>query len=340
MRFENGPHANITGGQENSKNERIKKLREAIARAEDAHDENEVILLEEELRYAEMGRNDFSRERYILDKAYSNAQRRIKHHVLRDMRRLSNTKNDYWEYDGLRSRLFSEHPYEETFYPLFPGFKISDFPSFIERKNKILGRDIKILDLFGGAYFLRDLSGVSRIVGVRIKNIDSEVLHNTPSLPFIRSQRKEDLKELIKSPKRRIIEGDLYAGKTWREIDKDCKENNGEKFDLIICRPQGPFGRGDGSITNIPDMGISREEIYASLLDRSLRLLSPEGGTLFSQVPELGTDKKVTEIFWRTYTEKKQREGFKFVFPKEVRMRELEIFAVVYNGKSEPEATA
>lgn len=303
--------------------EKIIKLRERISQAEINDDNDEVTLLEAELRATERG-EEFDRESFIEQKAKS--RRRPKHKVLRDMQGLSGAvKDEEWSYDGIH--LEKEKSYEETFNQLLSQFGAENFSDFVEQKAIKLGRSIRVLDLFGGAYFLEDLDNVSKIVGVRIKNMDNAFLEQKYG------QVKNRFSYLVNNPKRKIIEGDLYKGKTWRSIRDDNSSNSGgEGFDLIVCRPEGPFRNTNlQNIESISDDGVAREEIFVSLLERSLEILSGEDGTLFTQTPNLITDDSISSVFWSSYISKKEEEGYKFIFRKGESPIRAPIFAVRKN---------
>ncbi len=135
---------------------------------------------------------------------------------------------------------------------------------------------------------------------------------------WIRAHRQQELEDLVSNPKREIIEGNLYTSKSWNRI-KEKIQNETDGFDLIACRPQGPFGHFASKQTEtIQDVietdSNSKEELFVMLLERTLKLLSPDGGILLTQVPVMGTKPKIAAAFWKEYLERKHAEGYEFIF--------------------------
>lgn len=318
----------------NNKQNKISELRAAITRAEERGNEEKVLLLEAQLRAAEKGEK-FDMDEFIVK---SNSKKeRPKHHVLKDMQgltdELSNTiPEDYWTWDGIqRENLYS---YENTFENFLYRLGVKTFQELVDKKAIDLHKEVKVLDLFGGAYFLDDLKNVSKIVGVRLKNIDESVTE------FTKQYLKDStdlikLKEIIHNPKRFIIEGDLYKTKTWAEIKKNEVQRDGSGFDVMVCRPEGPFGNSRlPNIKHIKDEGTAKEEIFVSLLEKAMNMLSTEKGILFVQGPDLNTDDKILDTFWKNYVLKKQKEGYEFIFEKNNLTNYSKDFLVIRNKTS------
>jgi hypothetical protein len=223
-------------------------------------------------------------------------------------------EEDIWAYDGMHAT----DNYDVEFAPLVRSLGYRNINELVGVRAAELDRSLNILDLFGGAYFLENLDQVSKIIGVRLKNIDAS-LNTKEALQAWRSLHKEqELTELIQNPKREILEGNLYESKTWRAL-KERMSADISGFDLIVCRPQGPFGHFASpkteTIVNVKEDGTNaREQIFAMLLDRVLPLLSSEEGVLLTQTPAIDTDPKLVGQFWSEYERKKNQEGFEFVF--------------------------
>jgi len=247
-------------------------------------------------------------------------------------------------YDGLEvHKRESKRSYEYTFQSILSQIGVEDFQELAELRASQLKREIQVLDLFGGAYFLSDLQHVSKIVGVRLGNIDRELVVKEKlkaEIPqILRSlfgvteketqDRSEILDDLVNNKKRLIIEGSLYQGKIWNKL---FAENKNIGFDIIVCRPEGPFGHTDEkNIKDVPDNGLSREKIFVVLLERTLRLMSEDGGLLFTQIPELKTPTKDWDEFWENYIPKKQNEGYEFLFGQGRKTPTRDAFAVRRN---------
>lgn len=320
----------------NDKKNRISELRTAIKRAEKRNDNDEVIILEAELKAIEQDQK-FNKDEFLL--AMARDRSRSKRHVLRDMHDLAGfiPRSDKWNWDGMTQMEYI-YSYERTFEPILSQLGIKNFQELANKKALELKKNIQVLDLFGGAYFLSDLRHVSRIIGVRLKNIDELLLDNMES--DFKENKSESvfektqiiLSNLINNPKRIIIEGDLYKRKTWTKLKKDNAEHGGDGFDVVICRPEGPFRNSNvPNIENVKDEGIAREEIFAALLQRGLDILSKDGGILFTQIPNLRTNNEILNIFWKRYVLEKQKEGYEFFFGAGESTPKAGVFAVKKN---------
>jgi hypothetical protein len=306
-------------GNLNTENQsKLAELREKIRRAEANDNEDQVLLLEAELKALEKG-EVFDREEYVASqiakKKKEESLKFRKHNVLRNMQSL-NSQDEYydiWEYDGIRGLENPRLSYEHTFEFFLDKFNIESFQGLVDNRSKELNKKLKILDLFGGAYFIDDFKNVSQITGVRLSNPDEEFL----SIVEGDYNSEQYLRSLVENDKRNLIIGNLYSTKTWREIEKDNTSRGGGGFDLVVCRPEGPFVNAinkDISIKGVSDTGFSREEIFVSLLERALNLLSNDGGMLFTQTPDLETKQGVVKKFWEDYVKRKSLEGYEFIF--------------------------
>jgi hypothetical protein len=171
------------------------------------------------------------------------------------------------------------------------------------------------LDLFGGAYFLTDLTDVSEIIGVRLEDIDEQLIEQIEKSiaesgnytdTIIRDsiiRKASKVMSLIRDPKRKVILGNLYDSKTWKILDAEKKEG----FHLIVCRPQGPFTDKLGVYD--PHQNIAK--IFSALLQRSMKLLAPNG-IAFIQFPYIQTYRKELNDFWKNFVDK--NKDFEFTF--------------------------
>src|SRR3989344_6008503 len=324
MRFkEPGPPDNT------EKDRKIKELRQAIARAEEQEDEEAVLILEAELRAVEQGQT-FDKRSFLASR--STAKVKTKRGVLRDMKEGSpSVENDQWFIDGiLHEGIIST--YEKTFRNFLDQLGVKTFSELARRKSIELGRGIRVVDLFGGAYFLTDLDNVFKIVGVRLKNTDQAFLNN-----YLGAQRKVEpgtderkiidgmlkkLRILTGNKKRKIIEGDLLSGRTWRTIKSEFSDERNPGADLVICRPAALFwipskGRNAMVQREEQEKGTVREEVFITLFERALKLLSQENGLLFTEIPELRTNSETEAKFWEKYVTQKREEGYKFSFSED-----------------------
>lgn len=251
-----------------------------------------------------------------------------KHKVLRRMQEIPSVSyNDVWDFDGNHHWERDLETYDETFEPILRKLKVGSFKELVDLMSSKLKRNVNVLDLFGGAYFLSNLDKIEKFTGVRLRNVDQLLVEYQKAdlLNRGRKDKQKELEHLISSKKRNIIEGNLYKSETWRKIGGGESSN----FDLIVCRPVGPFKNRDVStIRSVKDEALIREEIFVVLLERALKLLSKDGGILFTQVPILGTDRQVWEDFWEDYIQKKQKEGYEFLFKENETFPDEDIFAV------------
>ena len=312
-----------TEGQPKSKEAQIAELRAAISRAEKSEDEERVLLLEAQLRTLEKG-EEFSQEKFSEErkKALKEEEKKIKiknrkSRVLRDMQSIPIMPKDSWLWDGIEGG--SGAPYEYTFSHVLNYFGFESFQQMVDQKAFDLHRELQVMDLFGGAYFLEDLENVSKIIGVRLRNVDKDLLKKeyTSFSFYPPSAVKQKLQKLITDERRTILEGNLYKNATWEKI---AQEAGDEGFDLIVCRPEGPFGHSqfpEEDIRGVKAPGSVKGEIFVYFLERVLKLLSIQGGILFTQIPVIGIDKADMNSFWEGYITRKQQEGFEFVFGPE-----------------------
>ena len=287
--------------------EQLRLLRARIQKAERASNEQEVLMLEAELHAAEEGK-EFDRDAYM-----ANRFRKTKHQALREMQNLKGANEDMWAWDGVYK--FDTRNYNETFEKLLDKLNVESIGELVHNRAAALKRPLNVLDLFGGAYFLHDLTDVNKIIGVRLRNVDQELQKD---LEEQHALAQVELNALANDPRREILEGNLYNASTWNKLAEKL-DTDGKGFDLITCRPQGPFGhtvgQGTETILNVEEThSSSREEIFAILLEKALNLLSPDGGILLTQTPDLGTDFKTLNEFWASYTAKKKTEGYDFFF--------------------------
>lgn len=70
------------------------------------------------------------------------------------------------------------------------------------------------------------------------------------------------------------LNGNLLNRSTWKEIDKTMEANHLSGFDVITSRPEG----GLAMLTLSP-------AVHRALLERTWRILSPDGGRLYFQIP-------------------------------------------------------
>src|SRR3989344_562422 len=114
------------------------------------------------------------------------------------------------------------------------------------------GRGLRALDVAGQGSWLLDYTknGIGEVVAVTLRDFrDPE-------------KQKEDRSHHLE-----VVEGDIFRGKTWLEISK-----RSSKFDLVVCRPEGPMH------------DLSSKSTALALLDKMYQMLDV-GGILLTQIP-------------------------------------------------------
>ncbi len=143
-----------------------------------------------------------------------------------------------------------KYPYEESFKALLNGKSFTNIAEeILSKKGKVIA-----LDLMGYGQFLENLP-LSRGIAVALSDPRKKV----------RKQRHIDNID--------IVTGNILLQRdSWKHVQDWLQE---DLFDLIVARPQG----GLGCLGNNPN-------IHFRLLQRCWRLLSREGGILFTQISE------------------------------------------------------
>ena len=115
-----------------------------------------------------------------------------------------------------------------------------------------------VLDLLGYGHVLRRLP-IDRGLAVALAD------------PRHEYEKERDEKNGIE-----LITGNVVRGKTWKKMRRWIESRGGEdaKFNLILCRPVAGM---DGLTEN--------RAVHAVLLQRAWQLLSPDCGTLLTQIP-------------------------------------------------------
>lgn len=169
--------------------------------------------------------------------------------------------------DGLNS------DYEEIFRDLLED---TDFPSLLSHM-----RSKNVLDLFGGGYFLGN-SSFDSMTGVRLANLDYTLLEKlkTQAIPD-RIIKIETLEHLMNNSNRVILNTNIWDDTAWELIRTRVKNLGINGFDLIACRPEGPFRwyRFNTRYSNLDKCAV-----YTRLFLNMTSLLGPNG-QLYTQFP-------------------------------------------------------
>lgn len=165
--------------------------------------------------------------------------------------------NDFWGIDGVSVR--EDESYEHTFKNLLEYLGINSFPNYLQER-KTHGLTNHVLDLMGGAYFVpaECYEFLDSITGVRLSDPHDAYVHHIQSdYEFTKKRnhpQSNDLK-LLKdyewalasfefmhgSSKRDVVYGSIFETATWSDLDHARVARGIPKFDMIVCRPAGPF---------------------------------------------------------------------------------------------------
>lgn len=192
-----------------------------------------------------------------------------------------------WKYDGKYG--VDSLSYEESFKYLFnPEEGFQDFNQWAQQR-RFVGRSAHIMDLMGRGDFMEDYDSMLGI-----------------ALTEFRSQE-----ERAAQKNKKIIVGNLYQGKIWGKIKKYLTERNFSGFDLIVCRPLGPFVHKAGFECKFRQEYL---EIYFKLLQRAYNLLSPDNGIILTELPEFKGRQELDKAFCSVWMEKLECAGVKVKF--------------------------
>lgn len=197
-----------------------------------------------------------------------------------------------WATDGVENPPHTGQSYEDSFAPFLYELGANTFSDYLSER-KALGKNTHVLDLFGGGYFLQDLDSVDSITGVRLEDIDErieqELLTDVQSLDLSTRQFYQDqlsfFQTLKRFDRREVIEGNLFRFKTWDQINTSMRNRGIPAFDMIVCRPVGPFMPRDYFDVNGED-NRTLKITYLRLLRNAYNLLGSNDGILMSEIPE------------------------------------------------------
>ena len=198
-------------------------------------------------------------------------------------------KGRTWEFDGVPYSPEHFMSYNHEMREGLSDYDCKTFDELVTILEKKLGRKPDVIDLMGGAYFLSEPGNVNTLVAIRVHDKDKE---------FIEVANEKDGKEsrLIKkvtgASNRRVIDADVLTTKGWKDIEKAGLP----KADLLVCRPVGPFDVKHAMDSRWDEPG-AYVGLYASLFGRMLRLVNKKDGVIFTEVPDIYTEKEVKKFF-------------------------------------------
>ncbi len=170
--------------------------------------------------------------------------------------------------------------YSCTFGNALRELGVSNLTQLFEQR-KSLGKGNNVLDLMGSGIFSEATASLDNIVGVRLKNIDNllkaKALDEYPGM-------KADIHTVFDNKSRTVLEGNVYERETLNSIKSHMDLRGIEGFDVITCRPFGPFSEDivEEAIGQV-DPNKLKEYFYIQLT-RYLSLLN-KGGVMITQIP-------------------------------------------------------
>jgi hypothetical protein len=207
--------------------------------------------------------------------------------------------DDIWEEDIPYYRSGENGGYDWYFNALLKNEGAPTFQSMMEERKKE-GKPANVLDLFGGGYYIDDLSAVDSITGVRLANNSQEALryvetiknapeHQNKSENWHKKMEyaEQHMQELMASSKWGIVEGNLYRPTTWTNLRGYQHEKGIPSFDLITVKPDGAF-KNDELVAiehYFPDNREHYARVFLRLLGRAYTSLSFNEGKLFTETP-------------------------------------------------------
>jgi hypothetical protein len=212
-------------------------------------------------------------------------------------------EQDSWGVDVFHDNVAGFYSYDSRFKILLRKLGYESFIEIIDHFGS--NGDCHVLDLMGGAYFLKpnQYQSLTSITGLRLDNPEESFIRsNKEELVFDYNrngketeyskklkQELQDIDSLRNEEKREVVYGSVYDKRTWRELSNSMHKRNIDSFNLVICRPQGPFFEryitGEKTLSN-------REKLkYGLVFDKTFRevlaRVNKSNGMLFFQIPQI-----------------------------------------------------
>jgi hypothetical protein len=201
-------------------------------------------------------------------------------------------KGKTWEFDGIPYTPDHWEGYNHETREGLNTFGCKTFDDLVDKLEIKLGRKSNVIDLMGGAYFLESPEKAQSLTGIRINDKDQEFMDVYGEKTDIYSMR---FKKIIQSPNRKVIEADILSNNGWNTI----KNSNLPLADLLVCRPVGPFDVRH-SVSDRFDNPNAYAGLYISLFKRMLTLVNKKGGVIFTETPDVYSDKELKKFFDET----------------------------------------
>lgn len=194
-----------------------------------------------------------------------------------------------WDIDGLPGNAKKLFSYDNEMQQGLDLFNCHTFDELVVTIGQKLGRKPNVIDLMGGAYFLSAPENTTTLTGIRIHDKDQDFYNGYQQSD---SNRFDQFRQIVNSPNRKIIEADILSNKGWQKI----KLAKLAPADLLVCRPMGPFDIWK-TLVDDNDDPIIYGGLFSSLFQRMLTLVDHETGIVFTEIPDMFTDKSIAHFF-------------------------------------------
>ncbi len=181
---------------------------------------------------------------------------------------LGKTYADLFE-NGWRHYGTETKSYEQTFSSFLKELGYTTFDELLQSRYTKTGQMQSVLDL---------MAPVSSLVE-RLAKTD---YCGTTSAVTYRERRGAETMTSTELSRNDIhpFYGDILGRKVWRKLERLREEKDMPGFDLIVCRPSGPFR----------ETIYMKPLIFSHSLARAYELLNPDNGILMTQLPPMSYD--------------------------------------------------
>jgi hypothetical protein len=211
-----------------------------------------------------------------------------------------------WDFDGVYHGIEYWKSYDHEMRGGLKVFGCKSFDDLVIVLGNKLDRKPNVIDLMGGAYFLKNPENTNSFTGIRVHDKDSDFFSFNEEID---DELSVLTKKIISAPNRRIIEADILTVKGWNDIEKA----EIPKADLLVCRPVGPFDVRH-AMTDGFDKSGGYVGLYLALFKRMLKLVNKEGGVIFTEIPDVYNTKEINK-FLKDLDEKENSRSRLFTVP-------------------------
>jgi len=197
-------------------------------------------------------------------------------------------QGESWDFDGIPDSSDRWMSYDHEMREGLATFGCKSFDALVVSLKNKLGRKPVVVDVMGGAYFLNKVENTSALIGVRVHDKDGDFIDVYGNS---NNQLSKSYLKITKALNRKIIEADILTSSGWNLIRRENLS-----ADLLLCRPVGLFDnhRAMSSVFDAPEIYAG---MYASLFRRMLSLVNRKNGVVFTEVPDIFSNKMI-ELFF------------------------------------------